>query len=193
MIASTRTALLSAIWLAGLAACRDQVAARPAEGPPQDGQVVTVTAATASTTATAASDGESGGTPAQPEDGCARASREGGVFLEAEDRGYVLRSYVDATLDARRGFGTIRVVPQQTDDGRTTGMKLFGIRRDDPKNVLGRLGFENGDVLVAVNGFSMVSADKALEAYASARNAERITVDVVRKDQKRTTLYRICN
>jgi hypothetical protein len=194
MIASTRTALLSAIGLAGLAACRDQIASRTAESPTQDGQVVTVTAATApSATTTASSDGESGGTPAPAEDGCARASREGGVFLEAEDRGYVLRSYVDATLDSRRGFGTIRVVPQQAEDGHTTGVKLFGIRRDDPKNVLGRLGFENGDVLVAVNGFSVVSADKALEAYASTRNAERISVDVVRKDQKRTTLYRICN
>ncbi len=194
MIATTRTALLSAIGLVGLAACRDQVAARPAEAPTQDGLVVTVTAATATSAATTAtSDGESGGTPAQPEDGCARASREGGVFLEADDRGYVLRSYVDATLDSRRGFGTIRVVPQQAEDGRTTGVKLFGIRRDDPKNVLGRLGFENGDVLVSVNGFSVASADKALEAYASSRTAERITVDVVRKDQKRTTLYRICN
>lgn len=195
MFASTRTALLSAIGLAGLAACRDQVAARPAESVAQDGQVVTVTAATATsaTAPTATNDGESGGAAGQPQDGCARASREGGVFLEGEDRGYVLRSYVDATLDGHRGLGTIRVVPQQAEDGRTTGVKLFGIRRDDPKNVLGRLGFENGDVLVAVNGFSVASADKALEAYASSRNAERITVDVVRKDQKRTTLYRICN
>ncbi len=191
MIASTRTALLSAIGLAGLAACRDQTTARPAESA-QEIQQVTVTAASASS-ATPSSDAEASGTPAPPEDGCARASREGGVFLEGDDRGYVLRSFVDATLEGRRGFGSVRVVPQQAEDGRTTGVKLFGIRRDDPKNVLGRLGFENGDVLLAVNGFSVASADKALEAYASSRNAERITVDVVRRDQKRTTSYRICS
>ncbi len=195
MIASTRTALLSAVGFAGLAACRDQVASQPAEGPRQSGQVVTVTAATAQAAqaASAVSDGESGGTPPLAEDGCARASREGGVFLEGEDRGYVLRSYVESTLENPRGFGMIRMLPQQAADGSVLGVKVFGIRRDDPKNVLGRLGFENGDMLVAVNGLPLASPDKALAIYASARNAERITVEVVRKEQKRTTLYRICN
>jgi S1-C subfamily serine protease len=190
MIPTTRTAILSAVGFAGLAGCHDAVATTPAETPNESGQSVTV-ATVATTTSGVAPDVESAGQ--LPQDGCARASREGGVFLEGEERAYVLRSYVESTLESRRGFGMIRVMPQQAEDGRVTGVKLSGIRRDDPKNVLGRLGFENGDVLTAVNGFAIASPDKALEAYSSARNAERITVDVLRKDQRRTTLFRICN
>jgi general secretion pathway protein C len=70
-----------------------------------------------------------------------------------------------------------RIVPEQ-ENGKTVGVRLFGIR---PDTLLGTLGLQNGDRLESINGFNMASPEKALEAYARLRTADHLTVTVNRQ------------
>jgi general secretion pathway protein C len=80
-----------------------------------------------------------------------------------------------------------RVVPEQ-ENGKVVGIRLFGIR---PDTLLGALGMENGDRLQTINGFDMASPEKALEAYARLRTADKLTVQVNRRGQTMNLDYNI--
>ena len=89
---------------------------------------------------------------------------------------FVLDGFLENQADLMR---TARIVPEQ-ENGKTVGIRLFGIRSD---SFLGALGFENGDRLERVNGYDMASPEKALEAYARLRTADHLTVQVNRRGQ----------
>jgi general secretion pathway protein C len=61
--------------------------------------------------------------------------------------------------------------------GNVIGFKLYAIRPNSP---LARLGFQNGDTLVSINGFALTSADKALEIYTKLREATSLEFEVQR-------------
>jgi general secretion pathway protein C len=80
-----------------------------------------------------------------------------------------------------------RIVPEQ-ENGKVVGIRLFGVR---PDTLLGVLGMENGDRLEKINGFDMTSPEKALEAYARLRTADKLTVSVNRRGQETNLDYNI--
>ena len=80
-----------------------------------------------------------------------------------------------------------RIVPEQ-ENGKTVGIRMFGIR---PDTLLGTLGMENGDRLQTINGFDMASPEKALEAYARLRTAEKLTISLNRRGQNMNIDYNI--
>jgi general secretion pathway protein C len=80
-----------------------------------------------------------------------------------------------------------RIVPEQ-ENGKVVGIRLFGVR---PDTLLGTLGMENGDRLQTINGFDMASPEKALEAYARLRTADKLVVQVNRKGQNMNLDYNI--
>jgi general secretion pathway protein C len=49
--------------------------------------------------------------------------------------------------------------------------------------LIGTLGLENGDRLQTINGFDLSNPEKALEAYAKLRTADRMTLTVNRRGQ----------
>ena len=69
-----------------------------------------------------------------------------------------------------------RIVPEQ-ENGRVVGIRLLGVRAD---SLLATLGMQNGDRLQTINGFEMASPEKALEAYARLRTADKLTISLVR-------------
>ena len=79
-------------------------------------------------------------------------------------------------MAATKTFSKPVVSALETD--KIVGIRLFGIR---PDSLLGTLGLENGDRLQSINGFEMSDPQKALEAYARLRSAERLTVAVNRR------------
>ncbi len=88
------------------------------------------------------------------------------------------RSVVDKILENQADLmRSARIVPEQK-DGKVVGIRLFGIR---PETLLGTLGLQNGDRLEAINGFTMASPEKALEAYARLRTASNLNVKVNRR------------
>jgi general secretion pathway protein C len=98
------------------------------------------------------------------------------------------RSVIDNVLENQAQLmRSARIVPEQK-DGKTVGIRLFGIRQD---TLLGTLGMQNGDRLEKINGFDMASPEKALEAYARLRTATSLTVQVTRRGKPLTIEYRI--
>lgn len=93
------------------------------------------------------------------------------------------RSAVDKILaDQAQLMRSARIVPEQK-DGKTVGIRLFGVR---PDTLLGALGLKNGDRLEQINGFDMGSPEKALEAYARLRTADSLKLTLNRRGQPTT-------
>jgi general secretion pathway protein C len=80
-----------------------------------------------------------------------------------------------------------RIVPEQ-ENGRVVGIRMYGVR---PDTLLGTLGMQNGDRLQTINGFDMASPEKALEAYARLRTADKLTVQINRGGQNMNLDYNI--
>jgi len=98
------------------------------------------------------------------------------------------RSVIDNVLENQAQLmRSARIVPEQK-DGKTVGIRLFGIRQD---TLLGTLGMQNGDRLEKINGFDMASPEKALEAYARLRTATSLTVQLTRRGKPLTIEYQI--
>ncbi|HVH42881.1 MAG TPA: type II secretion system protein GspC [Labilithrix sp.] len=98
------------------------------------------------------------------------------------------RGVVDKILENQADLmRQARIVPEQ-ENGRVVGIRLFGVKQD---TLLGVLGMENGDRLQTINGFDMSSPEKALEAYARLRTAEKLTISLNRKGQNMNIDYNI--
>jgi general secretion pathway protein C len=98
------------------------------------------------------------------------------------------RGTVDKILENQADLmRTARIVPEKEGD-KVVGIRLFGVR---PDTLLGVLGMENGDRLQTINGFDMASPEKALEAYARLRTAEKLVVQVNRRGQAVNLDYNI--
>ena len=81
----------------------------------------------------------------------------------------------------------VRVVPNFK-DGVAQGFKLFGIRQLS----LGEaLAFQNGDVVLAVNGSELSTPEQALQAYAKLQQASELKFAIVRKGEPRTITWQI--
>ncbi len=77
-----------------------------------------------------------------------------------------------------------RIVP----DKQENGFKIFSIR---PGSIWQKIGVQNGDVIKSINGIELSSPDKALEAYGRLRNANKISLDIVRRGKRETMEYTI--
>lgn len=82
---------------------------------------------------------------------------------------------------------SVRVIPHE-ERGRVVGVRLFGVRRD---SVLGRLGVQNGDTLLEVNGVSMASPEGALGLYARVHSTDALFVRLSRRGEELVHVYRI--
>lgn len=56
-------------------------------------------------------------------------------------------------------------------------MRLFAIR---PTSVWAKLGLQNGDLVIAINGHALSNPTQALEAYSEVKDADRFTVELER-------------
>jgi type II secretory pathway component PulC len=100
----------------------------------------------------------------------------------------ITRHALDLMLEHQADvFKDARIVPE-ANAGKVTGIRVFGVR---PDSVLGHLGFQNGDRIDGVMGHPVSDPEKALEAYAAARTASVVDVEVVRGGGKTKLLLRI--
>lgn len=98
------------------------------------------------------------------------------------------RAVVDKILENQADLmRQARIVPEQ-ENGRVVGIRLFGVRAD---TLLGTLGMQNGDRLQQINGFEMGSPEKALEAYARLRTADKLTISLNRNGANMNLDYNI--
>ncbi|MCS6857269.1 MAG: hypothetical protein NZM37_06120, partial [Sandaracinaceae bacterium] len=98
------------------------------------------------------------------------------------------RSLVEKLLANQSALlSAARVIPHE-EDGRTVGMKIYGIRRS---SLLGRIGLQNGDMLRSINGFDLTDPNSILQAYTQLRKADRLTLQLVRRGNPIALNYQI--
>lgn len=63
------------------------------------------------------------------------------------------------------------------EDGKSVGFKLAAIR---PNSLYSKIGLQNGDVLKRINGLTLDSPERVLEAFTKLREARHIELDIDR-------------
>lgn len=111
-----------------------------------------------------------------------------GVRKISETEYEVSRASLDFLLENPTNLArAARVIPQVR-DGKTVGMKLFGIR---PKSPFGSLGFKNGDTVTLVQGQPITSPDEALKVYSGLKDAKSVELTIERRGQTSKMVYRL--
>ena len=75
-----------------------------------------------------------------------------------------------------------RIVP------RADGLRVFAVK---PDSAHARLGLRSGDIIHAVNGIDLSSADKMLQAITQLRNESSISLSITRRSEPVTLNYRV--
>jgi general secretion pathway protein C len=100
----------------------------------------------------------------------------------------ISRGEIDGVLSNMSKLATqARIVPSFK-NGKANGFKLFSIR---PGSLYAKLGIQNGDIVQQINGYEINSPDKALEIYSKLKDAQTITVDLLRRGKSKTMTYNI--
>lgn len=99
----------------------------------------------------------------------------------------IARSAVDAILENHSLLArSVRVKPKQAKTG--TVLVLSRVRKG---SLLSRIGLKRGDAIEALNGFSLASPEKALQAFARLRTASNLWLRLRRGEKPITIEYRI--
>jgi hypothetical protein len=97
-------------------------------------------------------------------------------------------SLVEAILlDKVAAARWVRVVPALR-NGKPEGLKLYAIR---PSSPLAKLGFANGDTVLAVNKHGLTGVDDWLDIYTKLRDAKRLEVELLRLGEPLTLAFAI--
>lgn len=108
----------------------------------------------------------------------------GGIVRRPGPEGLDVAFFTDAKQqsvldDFNRHATMCRFVPA-FEHGAPFGFKLFSLK---PGSVYDELGFENGDIVMRINGRELSSPDKALELYSALQAVDEFSVDVRRNDE----------
>lgn len=111
---------------------------------------------------------------------------QGGVVDLGEGRFRVDRGMVDS---ARSNMGALlqsaRMIPHM-ENGQTAGFRLVGMQRG---SLLEQLGLRLGDVVVEINQVRLDSPEKALQIFQQVREANNISLGLIRNGQPQTFEY----
>ncbi len=111
-----------------------------------------------------------------------------GIRRVGEGRYEIKRGALDLALHHLGSLsGFVRVAPAMR-DGRASGFRLVAVGADGP---FARLGLQQGDVLVSVNGLDITTPDHALDAYGKLRSASRFSLGLLREGHPMTREYTI--
>jgi hypothetical protein len=81
----------------------------------------------------------------------------------------------------------VRVRPEVR-DGKAFGFRLFAIKADGP---FAKLGLQNDDVLVSINGLDLATPERALDAYGKLKESPRFVLGLIREKHETTQEYTI--
>lgn len=130
-------------------------------------------------------------TPARPSARRGGNNKDGlgkGVTKTGANEWTIPKEEIDNVLSNLNKVATqARIVPS-FHNGKANGFKLFSIR---PNSLYSKIGIQNGDIVQRINGYEMNSPDKALEIYTKLKDAQTITVDLVRRGKSKTLSYNI--
>ncbi|MFZ4577080.1 MAG: type II secretion system protein GspC [Myxococcota bacterium] len=93
----------------------------------------------------------------------------------------------DKLKDLSKFSAEVRVVPNYR-NGKQEGVRMVGMAGN---SLIKNIGFENGDLLMAVNGERIDNPNKALALYEALKNKSRLTVLIDRGGVAKTLRYTI--
>lgn len=100
----------------------------------------------------------------------------------------ISKDLVDKVLLNPMGFTKGARINPAMEGGKPNGFKLFGIRHN---SMLAKLGLENGDTLLSINGMELTSAEQALQVYTKLRDATTLEINLTRRTKADTLTYQI--
>lgn len=119
--------------------------------------------------------------------GGANAVQQDGIVALAEDRWQISRAVADnARANLNSLLQTARVVPELK-DGQTVGFKLVEMEKG---SLLEKIGLKVGDLIVEINQVELNSPEKALQIFQQVREANNISLGLIRNGQPETFEYR---
>lgn len=118
----------------------------------------------------------------------ALSPEQAGVRQVTPSRYVVDRRTVESELNNVTQLLTkARLVPNFS-DGRPDGFRIFSIVSS---SLFDRVGLQNGDVIQRINGIEIKEPENFLRVFTQLRDQSRITIDLVRNNQRGTYDYEI--
>ncbi len=107
------------------------------------------------------------------------ANAAAAIRCETEGQCTIDRTFLEGLLEEPDALlRQARIIPA-LEEGKTVGIKLFGIR---PNSLPKLLGLKNGDLVRAVNDLPIDSMDAAMSAYNKVRERDTLVLQIIRKD-----------
>ena len=91
------------------------------------------------------------------------------------------RKEVDSTLADQMQFMREIGVRPRFEGGRPAGFVIYSI---EPESIFGRMGLEDGDVIVGVNGRSFATTQPTMEFYGALKKGGTVSLEIKREDSK---------
>ena len=102
---------------------------------------------------------------------------------------YLERDLISFYATHLRAFDSLGWAKRHSDEtGRANGFRIGGLSCGNDAH---QAGLRNGDVIHAVNGYSVTSIPKALYAYTMLRNDDSYTLTLTRRGEEQTLYYEI--
>lgn len=115
------------------------------------------------------------------------SSRQDGIVALAEDRWQISKTVAEnARANLNSLLQTARVIPE-VKNGQTVGFKLVEMERG---SLLEKIGLRVGDLIVEINQVELNSPEKALQIFQQVREANNISLGLIRNGQPETFEYR---
>jgi general secretion pathway protein C len=84
-------------------------------------------------------------------------------------------------------MSAVRMTPYLK-DGNPEGFRLTQIKND---SLFKAMGLQNGDILMSINGQSILAAEDMMKAYDAIKEGNSFTVTIMRNNRSRTLNYRV--
>jgi len=91
------------------------------------------------------------------------------------------RKEVDSTLADQMQFMREIGVRPRFEGGRPAGFVIYSI---EPESIFARMGLEDGDVIVGVNGRSFATTQPTMEFYGALKKGGTVSLEIKREDSK---------
>jgi len=93
----------------------------------------------------------------------------------------------ESLKNPQRVLTDARMLPNMV-DGKQNGFKVSEVKGG---GIYDKLGLQNGDILLKINALDLNSPDSGIQAFSTLKGADRITLNIVRNEQKITMSYQV--
>ncbi|MFK5927660.1 MAG: type II secretion system protein GspC [Desulfuromusa sp.] len=115
-----------------------------------------------------------------------KAAAKQGIVAVDESRWQISKAVADnARANLNSLLQTARMIPQ-VNNGKTTGFKLVELEKG---SLLEKIGLRVGDLIVEINQVKLNSPEKALQIFQQVREANNITLGLIRNGKPETFEY----